>query len=68
MEDNLRWKMTFNGRQPLIEDNLQWETNFDEEDLLMEDDLQLRTTFIGGISRLRSATYRRCGHFYFYTI
>ena len=29
MEDNLRWKTTFDGRQPLMEDDLQWKTTFD---------------------------------------
>ena len=28
MEDNVWWKMTFGGRQPLVEDDLQWKTPF----------------------------------------
>ena len=28
MEDDLSWKMTFDGRQPLMEDDLQWKTTF----------------------------------------
>ena len=28
MEDDLRWKMTFNGRQPLVEDDLWWKSTF----------------------------------------
>merc|ERR1712055_808500 len=26
MEDDLRWKTTFDGRQPLMEDDLRWKT------------------------------------------
>ena len=29
MEDDLRWKTAFDGRQPLMEDNLRWKTTFD---------------------------------------
>ena len=28
VEDNLRWKATFEERQPLVEDNLWWKTTF----------------------------------------
>ena len=31
MEYDLWWKMTFDGRQPLMEDNLRWETTFQGE-------------------------------------
>ena len=41
MEDNHRWKTTFDGRQPSMEDDLRWKTP------LMEDDLQWKTTFDG---------------------
>ena len=29
MEDDLHWKTTFDGRQPLMKDNLWWKTTFD---------------------------------------
>jgi hypothetical protein len=29
MEDDLQWKMTFNGRYPSMEDDLQWKMNFE---------------------------------------
>ena len=35
MEDDLRWKMTFDGRQPLMEDDLRWKTTFDGRRLSM---------------------------------
>ena len=41
MEDDLRWKMTFDGRRPWMEDDLRWKTTFDggatfdEEDYLV---------------------------------
>ena len=38
-EDDLRWKMTFDGRRPLMEDDLQWKTTFDRRQPLMEDNL-----------------------------
>ena len=47
MEENLWWKTTFDGRQPLIEDDFQWKTTFDERWPLMEDDLWWKTTFDG---------------------
>ena len=39
MEDNLRWKMTFDGRHPLIEENLLWKTTFDGRQPLIEQDI-----------------------------
>ena len=39
MEDDPRWKMTFDGRQPLMEDTLRWETTFDGRLPLIEDNL-----------------------------
>ena len=47
MEDNLPWKKTFHGRQPLMEDDLRWKTTFEGRRPLMEDDLQWKTTFDG---------------------
>ena len=57
MEDDLRWKITFNGRQHSIVDNLQGKMTFGEADLLwkmtfyggqplMEDNLRWKMTFI----------------------
>ena len=37
MEDNLWWKTTFDGRQPLTEDNLLWKMTFDQRQPLMEE-------------------------------
>ena len=45
--DTLLWKMTFNGRQPLIGDNLRWKMSFDGRRPLMEDNLRCKTTFDG---------------------
>ena len=59
MEDDLCWRTTFNGRQPLMEDNLWWNMTFNARPPM---------TFIGKklhIERFRSAIYRRCGHFLF---
>ena len=47
MEDDLRWKTTFYGRQPSIEDDLQWLTTFDVTQPIMKDKLRWETTFIG---------------------
>ena len=47
MEDDLLWKTTFGGRQPLVEDNLQWKTTFFGRQPLIEDDRQWKTTFGG---------------------
>ena len=38
-ENDLRWKMTFDGRRALMEDNLLWKTIFDGRLPLMEDNL-----------------------------
>ena len=56
MEDNIRWKTTLDGRQPLMEDELDgrqpfteemlwWKTTIDERQPLMEDDLWCKMTF-----------------------
>ena len=45
MEDNLRWKTSFDGRRPSMEDDLWWKTTFDGRWPLMEDNLWLKTTF-----------------------
>ena len=45
--DNLRWKMTLDGRQPLMEDDPWWKTTFDGRWTLMEDDLWWKMTFEG---------------------
>ena len=48
MEDDLQWKMTFSGRQPLVEDDLLWKNDLPfEDDLLWEDDLRWKTAFGG---------------------
>ena len=47
MDDNLWWKMNFDGRQPLMEDNFWWKTTFNERWPLMEDNLWRKTTFDG---------------------
>ena len=47
MEDDLRWKTTFDGRRPSMEDNLWWKTNFDGRRPSMKDDLRWKTTFDG---------------------
>ena len=53
MEDDLWWKTTFGGRQPLVEydlrwkveDDLQWKTTFSGRLPLVEEDPQWKTTF-----------------------
>ena len=47
MEDDLWWKMTFEGRWPLMVDNFCWKTTSDDRQLLMEDDFWWKTTFDG---------------------
>ena len=59
IENTPSWKMTHNGRQPLMmkmtfyreqpsmEDHLQWKTMFDGRWLLMEEDLHCKITFGG---------------------
>ena len=46
-EDNLRWKMTFDGRRPLMEDDLLRKTTIDGRRPLAEEDLWQKTTFDG---------------------
>ena len=38
MEDDLQWKMTFNGRWPLTEDGFRWKTIFIGKQHSMQDD------------------------------
>ena len=58
MEDDLWWKMTFDGRQPLMDGilwwktnivtgNIWWKTTFDGRQHLMEDRIWWKTTFEG---------------------
>ena len=47
MEDNLRWKTTFGGRQPLVKDNLWWKTTFGGGHHSVEDNLWWKTPFSG---------------------
>ena len=66
MEDDLRWRTTFDGKRPFIEDDLRWKTVFDGKRPSMEDDLLWKTTFHGRYpswKRFRSDIYRRYGHF-----
>ena len=37
---DLRWKVNFDGRQPLMEDDLRWKTTLNERRLSMEDKLR----------------------------
>ena len=48
MEDNLYWKTTFDGRQPLIGNTFWWKTPFYKRWPLMEEDLWWKTAFDGG--------------------
>ena len=45
IEDDLRWKTTFDGRWPSMEDDLRWKTTFDGRRPAMEDDLRWKMTF-----------------------
>ena len=58
MEDNLQWKTTFDGTQPLtedildgrrpwMEDDLGWKTTFDVRRPSMEDKLKWKRTLDG---------------------
>ena len=51
-EDDLRWKMTFTGRQPLVEDDLQWKTTFGGRQPLVEDNFWWKT-ILAAYSALR---------------
>ena len=64
VKDNLHWKTTFDGRRSLIEDDFPWKTTFDGRQILIEDDLHWKKNCYEMISGLRSAIYRRCGHFF----
>ena len=45
VEDSLWWKITSDGRWPLMEDDLWWNTTFDGRQSLKEDDLWWKTIF-----------------------
>ena len=45
VQDDLRWKKTFSGRQPLVEDNLHWKMTFSGSWPSVESNLQWKTTF-----------------------
>ena len=47
MENDIRWKTTFDGRQPSMKDDHRWKTTFDGGWPLMEDDLRWKTNFDG---------------------
>ena len=47
MEEDLRWKTTFEGWQPLMEDHLLWKTTCNGRWPSMEDGLWWKTTFDG---------------------
>ena len=47
MEDDIWWKMTFEGRRPLLEDDQCWKTTSDGRHPLMEDNLWWKKTFDG---------------------
>ena len=46
MEEELWWKMSFDGRQPLMEENLWWKTNFDGRQPLIEYDIDGRWSLL----------------------
>ena len=46
LEDDLLWKKTFGGRQPLVEDNLQQKTIFSGRQPSVVDDFQWNATFL----------------------
>ena len=46
-EDNLRWKTTFNGRQPSVEEDLWWKMIFSGRQPSVEDVFLWKITFIG---------------------
>ena len=49
LEDDLGWRTTFSGRQPLVEDNLGWKMTFGGRRPLVEDVLQWKTAFDGSL-------------------
>ena len=60
MEDDLRWRTTFDCRRHLMEDDNQWKlafqskTTFNEKRHFMEDDLDWKMTSFEEFLRLRS--------------
>ena len=63
MENNLWWKTTFGGRQPLVKDSPQLKTSFGGRWPSVEDTLPLNTTFDG-----RRALVEGCLHTILYYI
>ena len=47
VEDNLRWKTNFGGRQPSVKDDLWWKVTFVERPPWLEDSLPWKMTFGG---------------------
>ena len=45
MEDDLRWKTIFDGRQPSMEGNLRWKTTFYGRQPTIEDNLRWKMPF-----------------------
>ena len=39
MEDDFRWKKTFDGKRPLMEDDLRWKITYDGRRHIIEDDI-----------------------------
>ena len=60
MEDNLRWKTSFERRQPLMEGDLWWKANFSGRQPSVEDNLQWKMTFFGS----SHAAYSALWHFF----
>ena len=55
MEDDLGWKMTFDGRRPLVVEDLQMKTTFNGRlrGPLMEDDIQGKRTSDGRLPAMK---------------
>ena len=71
MEDDLRWKMTFGGKEPLVEDALWWKTTFGGRQPKEEDNFLWKTTFVGrqpsvedDLRRTLHAAYSDLRHFF----
>ena len=58
LEEQYWWKMTIDGRQPLIEDSHLWTRNFDER-WKMEDEIWWKTTFYGRWLLMEDGLWRR---------
>ena len=61
VEDDLWWKTTFGGRQPLVEDNLGWKMTFGGRQPRVEDGLLWKTT-LGGSLHAALSTLRHFLH------